>query len=154
MDFQLLSNAFKHEGLIPDLYTCKGKNISPPLNWINPPGKTMSYAMIMVDLDTPLGTLTHWVIYNIPSDKLLLDENIPHGSNLLNGIIQGRNSMRRNQYMGPCPPWGKHRYFFTLYALDTKLEEDPKINKGKLMRLMKNHILSKAELMGNYSKKS
>ena len=154
MDFQLLSKAFKHEGTIQDLYTCKGKNISPPLIWVNPPEETKSYALIMEDLDTPLFTFTHWVIYNIPATKRELSKAIRNEIILPDGIIQGKNGMRQTGYMGPCPPWGKHRYSFTIYSLNAVLKADPDINKKKLLKAIENHVLAKANLIGYYSKKS
>jgi hypothetical protein len=63
---------------MPDLYTCKGKNVSPPLRWNNPPKGTKSFVLTLEDLDTPFGTITHWLIYNIPAEKRELSEAIPY----------------------------------------------------------------------------
>jgi Raf kinase inhibitor-like YbhB/YbcL family protein len=81
-----------------------------------------------------------------------ITENIPKGTNLDDNIIQGKNSMRRNEYMGPCPPFGKHRYIFTIYALDKELKENPKLNKRKFLKESETHILDKTELLGYYKK--
>jgi Raf kinase inhibitor-like YbhB/YbcL family protein len=151
--FELRSSAFENEGDIPDLYTCRGKNISPPLAFGNVPEGTVSYALIMVDLDTPVGTLTHWILYNIPAEFRELGQGIPPGRLLENGLNQGRNGMLRCGYMGPCPPWGRHRYLFRLFSLDTMLSIDGPPNKGKILRMMETHILAEAALVGYYPKK-
>jgi Raf kinase inhibitor-like YbhB/YbcL family protein len=148
--FELTSSAFKNEGDIPDLYTCRGKNISPPLSFRNSPAGTKSYALFMVDLNTPIGTITHWVVYNIPADSGELAEALPPGMLLANGLNQGRNGMFRFGYMGPCPPWGRHRYLFRLFALDRTLTMEGALNKRVLLRLMKSHILAEAALLGYY----
>jgi Raf kinase inhibitor-like YbhB/YbcL family protein len=153
MAFELYSQAFENEGLIPDIYTCKGKEISPPLGWKNPPEGTKSYAILMEDLDVFFGSITHWVLYNIPFEKSQLPADIPHQNNLADGIFQGKNSMRKIGYMGPCPPFSKHRYIFTIYAVDTILSPDPKMNKKRLIKSINGHILDKANLLGYYSKK-
>ena len=149
----LSSNAFENEGDIPDLYTCRGKNISPPLCFDNAPEGTRSYSLIMVDLDTPVGTVTHWVVHNIPADFRELTEGIPAGRLLAGGLNQGRNGMFRFGYMGPCPPWGRHRYLFRLFALDRMLPSDDALNRRKLLRMMETHILAEASLIGYYPKK-
>ena len=153
LSFTLKSKAFKHEERIPDQYTCTGKELSPPLNWEHVPEKTKSYAIIMQDLDTPIKALTHWILYNIPSEMTSLPEGVSLQEPFSNGMIQGRNSMRKNEYMGPCPPFGKHRYKFTIYALDTLLEENTKMNKKKLLNAMDNHILAQSDLLCVYAKK-
>jgi Raf kinase inhibitor-like YbhB/YbcL family protein len=152
MVFQLRSSAFDNKGSIPANHTCKGEEVSPPLNWSDPPRRTESFAVIMEDVDAPIGTITHWVLYNIPSEKRELQEAVPHQKSFPDGTIQGRNGMRKNRYMGPCPPFGMHRYYFKIFALDTVLEPDHKVNKKKLLRLMEGHILDKSQLMGLYSK--
>jgi len=145
--------AFDDNQKIPVDYTCKGKELSPPLYWNNAPGNTKSYVLIMDDLDTPIKTLTHWILYNIPKDKTELEKGISSKQPFPNTLIQGKNSMRKNEYMGPCPPFGSHRYQFTLYALDRVLEKNSKMNKKKLLKLMKGHILAQTSLIGVYSKK-
>lgn len=153
IDFELSSIAFHSEGKIPDIYTCKGKKISPPLSWKNIPKGTKSFALIMDDLDTPIGILNHWILYNIPPDKTELPEDIPHQEQLFNGIIQGKNSMKKNKYLAPCPPFGNHRYLFKIYALDIMLKIIPKMNKKRLLKSIKGHILKDSLLIGKYSKK-
>jgi len=153
MDFVLKSSAFSDQENIPHRYTCTEEEYSPPLFWENIPENTQSFALIMVDLDTPITNLTHWILFNIPSDQTSLPEAVSCQDSFSNNMIQGRNSMRKNDYMGPCPPFGSHRYKFTLYALDTTLENDPNINKKKLMKEIKGHILAETSLIGVYSKK-
>jgi len=63
----------------------------------------------------------------------------------------GVNGMGRPGYMGPCPPDKSHRYFFKLYALDTKLA-GPFKNKAELVKAMEGHIIQQAELMANYER--
>ncbi len=151
--FELTSSAFENQGDIPDLYTCRGKNISPPLSFRGAPAGTKSCALLMVDLDTPIGTITHWVVYNIPADFGGLNEGITPGKLLANGLNQGRNGMFRFGYMGPCPPWGRHRYLFRLFALDTMIRTPGAISKRKLLCFMEAHILAEAPLLGYYPKR-
>jgi Raf kinase inhibitor-like YbhB/YbcL family protein len=153
MGMQLLSTAFTHQGDIPDLYSCRGKNISPPLSWKNPPKETACYALIAEDPDAPIGTVTHWVIYNIPPEKHELPEGVPERESFSDGTVQGKNMRRRNGYMGPCPPWGRHRYYFRIYALDATITPDSKMSRKRLMAVIEPHVLDQAQLMGYYSKK-
>lgn len=152
MVFQLTSPAFDHKGLIPSKYTCKGEDVSPALNWNNPPADTLSYGLIMDDPDAPVGTWVHWVIYNIPSTRNMLPESVP-SEWIMDGLgVNGTNSWKKAGYGGPCPPLGSHRYFFRLYALSKILELGPGANKPELIKAMQGHILATAELMGVFSK--
>jgi hypothetical protein len=149
----LTSSAFTHGAIIPKEYTCDGRDISPPLSWSDPPEKTQSFALIMDDPDAPMGTWVHWVIYNIPAAARGLSEGVPTDAELPDGSRQGRNSWRRIGYGGPCPPSGTHRYFFKLYALDTKLNLTSGVTKEELFQAMKGHMVAQAELMGRYSRR-
>lgn len=156
MEFKISSKAFKNGEQIPDLYsnTRLGKNISPPLKWENPPEQTKCFALIVEDIDAPIvGTISHWVLYNIPYEKRELQEGIPHQESFSDGTIQGKNFFNRNAYMGPSPPFGTHRYYFKIYALDTTIKLDSKMNRKTLLKAMEKHILEQAQLMGCYSKK-
>lgn len=152
MAFELTSPAFTSGGAIPRQYTCDGKNISPPLQWNDPPSDTQSFALIADDPDAPMGTWVHWVFFNLPASTRALPEAVPPEAELSDESRHGRNSWRRLGYGGPCPPSGTHRYFFKLYALDTVLTLSAGASKEQLLQAMKGHILMQTELMGVYTR--
>ncbi|WP_456443630.1 YbhB/YbcL family Raf kinase inhibitor-like protein [Caldithrix abyssi] len=149
---KLISSAFEEGGMIPSIYTCDGQDVSPPLRWSDVPQETRSFALICDDPDAPMGTWVHWVIYNIPDTTRSLPEAIPSSERLDNGTLQGKNDFKRYGYGGPCPPGGTHRYFFKLYALDTKLDLPAGATKAQLLKAMNGHIVGEAQLMGKYSR--
>ncbi len=149
MTFELTSTAFAAGEPIPAKYTCDGVNVSPPLAWSDPPAGTQSLALIMDDPDAPAGVWDHWLLFNIPADL----RHLPERAGAPAGSVDGKNSWGRTGYGGPCPPRGTHRYFFKLYALDTKLNLPAGANKIQLLRAMEGHVLAQAELMAVYSRK-
>lgn len=149
---KLTSSAFSEGGMIPSQYTCDGKDISLPLSWSEVPDGTKSFALICDDPDAPMGTWVHWVIYNIPDTVRQLPEAVPTTEKLNDGSLQGKNDFKRFGYGGPCPPGGTHRYFFKLYALDTRLDLKAGATKSQLLEAMKGHILAEAQLMGKYGR--
>ena len=150
--FVLKTTAFPESGLIPKKYTCDGTDVSPALSWNTPPEGTQSFALIVDDPDAPVGTWTHWVIWNIPAKTTALPESVAKTEEA-SGALQGKNDFKRIGYGGPCPPPGKpHRYFFKLYALDTRLELKAGASKNELERAIKGHILAQAELVGKYAR--
>lgn len=156
MSFQISSPAFQCGEQMPERFsnTGAGRNISPPLTWENPPEGTKCFALIAEDIDAPvIGLITHWILYNIPAPQRELAENVPHQASFPDGMMQGRNFYRQNGYMGPSPPFGTHRYYFRIYALDAALPPEPKMHRKKLLKMMENHILGQAQLLGRYSKR-
>jgi Raf kinase inhibitor-like YbhB/YbcL family protein len=150
---EIKSSVFKAQEKIPSKYTCDGADVSPPLSWADVPEKTQSLALISDDPDAPVGTWVHWVIYDLPADTRELPEGVAKKETLENGAKQGTNDFRRIGYGGPCPPHGPaHRYFFKLYALDTKLGLPPRATKKDVEKAMKGHILGQAELIGLYKR--
>lgn len=147
-DLSITSPAFDHKMAIPGRYTCDGRDINPPLLIESVPSETKSLALIMDDPDAPVGNWVHWVIWNIPPRTREIKEN-----SLPSGAMQGLSSWKRNSYGGPCPPYGTHRYFFKLYALDTTLNLTPASTKADLEHAMQGHILAHGELMGTYRRK-
>lgn len=151
---RITSTVFRNEGTIPKLYTCEGKDISPPLVWTDVPTGTKSLALIVDDPDAPdpaapKMTWVHWVLYNMPS----VTEGLPEGvKSLPPGTKEGVNDWKRTGYGGPCPPIGRHRYFHKLYALDIVLPDLRQPTKVQLEHAMKGHILAEAQLMGTYQK--
>lgn len=146
----LATNAFLDTGVLPVLYTCDGKDVSPQLSWSNVPAKTKSLVLILSDPDAPTGTWYHWVVYNIPKETAKLAEGI---NPLPAGVLAGKNSWDKAQYNGPCPPKGTaHTYIFTLYALDNKLSLPAGADGKTVMSAIKNHTLQKTQLSTVYSR--
>jgi len=153
MTLQLKSSDFSSGASIPKQFTCDGTDISPALAWNDPPAKTQSFALIADDPDAPVGTWVHWVLFDLSADARTLPQNVPKQEQLADGSRQGRNDFRKIGYGGPCPPSGKpHRYFFKLYALDTKLNLQPGVTKKDVERAMQGHILAQGEWMGRYAR--
>ncbi len=155
MSLDLTSSAFQEGGTIPKKYTCEGADVSPPLQWGDPPAGTRSYALIADDPDAPAGTWVHWVLYNLPADLRGLAEGIPSAERLPNGALHGMTDFRRVGYGGPCPPPGKpHRYYFRLYALDHVLPLQARATKSAVLEACRGHILAEGQLMGRYARGS
>jgi Raf kinase inhibitor-like YbhB/YbcL family protein len=151
--FQISSAAFSANESVPQKFTCDGANVSPQLTWTDPPSTAQSFALIMDDPDAPAGTWVHWVLYNLPPNARELPENVPPHEQLSNGAHQGQNDFHKTGYGGPCPPAGKpHRYFFKLYALDSKLTVRTGASKADVERAMQSHIVAQSELIGRYSR--
>jgi hypothetical protein len=144
---KLTSSAFANEGKIPVLYTCDGGNIHPPLAITGVPDAAKSLALIVDDPDAPGGTFTHWVIWNIdPSTEEIGEGAIPQKSQ------EGTNSAGQIGFFPPCPPSGRHRYFFTLYALDAKLGLDGKATKTDVEKAIAGHVMAQSLLVGVYTR--
>ncbi len=152
MSLTLSSPSFKAYGPIDARYTCEGEDISPALAWSGVPEDARSLALILDDPDAPRGGWVHWVVYNLPPATTGLPE-ASRAETLPEGALEGLNDWRSTGYGGPCPPKGRHRYFFTLYALDCLLPDLKQPTKGQLERALQGHVLGKAELMGTYSKR-
>ena len=153
-NMRITSSAFSDQGAIPVVYTCEGKDLSPPLEWSNLPPGTKSLALIVDDPDAPDPAApkmiwVHWVLYNLPATSAGLPEGV---KTLPAGTKEGMNDSKRTGYGGPCPPIGRHRYFHKLYALDTVLPDLKQPTKARLEEAMKGHVIGEAQLMGTYQK--
>lgn len=146
-NMKLTSSAFANEEKIPVAFTCDGKKVNPPFSISGAPTGTKSFAMIVDDPDAPSGTFTHWVIWNIdPTTVEIPSARIPTRSQ------EGTTSAGRIGYVPPCPSTGSHRYFFTLFALDTTIGLDGKAKKADLEAAMKGHIMEQVNLIGSYER--
>jgi len=157
MALALTSAAFGQGAAIPPAYTCQGRDVSVPLAWSGLPKGTRSLALVVDDPDAPdpaapKMTWVHWVLYNIPPVATGLPEAVP-SEDLPAGTLEGRNDWGRAGWGGPCPPIGRHRYFFKLYALDLVLPDLGQPDKKRLERAMQGHVLAQQELMGTYQKR-
>lgn len=147
------SEAFENGSYIPEKYSLEGGNISPPLEWSNVPEGTMSFVLIVVDPDAPMGQFTHWILYNIPGETRSIPENIPKTLEVEGLGFQGYNDYGKVGYGGPHPPRGStHRYIFRIYALDKKLDLKPGATLEEILREMEGHVIAYGELVGLYSR--
>jgi Raf kinase inhibitor-like YbhB/YbcL family protein len=145
--------AFEDGQTIPTRYTGDGANVSPPLTWSGVPEGTQSLVLICEDPDAPRGTWSHQVLFNLPSETRELAEGIPPQANLPNGAVQGTNDFGNPGYGGPAPPPGKpHRYFFKLFALDTRLNLKPGVKRQDVLAAQEGHVLGQGQLMGTYGR--
>jgi Raf kinase inhibitor-like YbhB/YbcL family protein len=152
MGFTLSSGAFHDGGRIPEKYSRKGGNISPPLAWSGVPLSAKTLALIVDDRDAPSGLFVHWLLYRIPATVNELKERLPEKAELADGSRQGRNGFGGIGYGGPQPPSGTHRYVFHLYALDFTPDLAAGASRDELEHAMRGHILQEAELVGRYGR--
>ena len=147
ISMKITSPAFQNNETIPKRYTCDGENINPPIYFEDLPQGTKSLVLIVDDPDAPRGNFLHWLVFNIPPETKLIEENsIPQEAKL------GKNDFGKTSYGGPCPPYGQHRYYFKLYALDTVLDLENGATLNEVKSAMRNHILAEAELLGLYQR--
>ena len=144
---KLLSNDFRNQERIPAFHTCEGKNISPHLAWSEIPEDTKSFALSCIDPDAVSGSFTHWLVYNIPANI----KEIAQGGPIPAGAKEAPNDFGKTSYGGPCPPFGTHRYVFTIYALNEISFKG--LTKRNFEEIIKGSLIDKAELIGLYSRK-
>lgn len=159
---EISSSSITSRSLLPQEATCEGEDMSPQLSWTGAPDGTQSFAIILNDSDAEEGDFAHWVVYSIPANVTEIAQGAPAGETLPNGGKQGINDYEKVQYNGPCPaplvtklivesgadlP---HRYYFTVYALDTAIDLPAGVNKYALLRAMDGHVLATGEFMRRY----
>lgn len=150
---ELRSSTFSGDTIPQECSSCIHQDgVSPELSWSAPPENTQSFALIVYDKDSLFGfKFTHWVLYDIPSEKRELAEDVAKQEQLPDGSRQGPNDYDRIGYVGPCPPGhSPHHYVFDLYALDTKLNLPPRASKKQVVKAMKGHVLASGELVGSF----
>lgn len=140
---QINSSKFNNNQQIPVIYSCKGQNINPPLNIDDIPGQTKSLALIMHDPDSPSGNFIHWIFWNLAPNTQVQEATEPQAT-------EGINDFGEIGYGGPCPHSGVHRYVFTIFALDQKLELKSGSTEAQLKEAIAGHILDKATLIGTF----
>lgn len=142
-----IKSVFKSNGIIPEKYTCDGANINPPLEFSELPDETKSIALFVEGLDDQMKTTVHWVVWNIPPERIQVFEKLTPMIS-----VQGVNDFGQNSYSGPCLMSKKPQYTFKVFALNTLLNLPASSKKADVERAMQGHILDKTELVGYYSR--
>jgi Raf kinase inhibitor-like YbhB/YbcL family protein len=140
---EVRSPAFEPNGAIPPTYTADGDDVNPPLTIAEVRDSARSLVLIVDDPDAPDKTWVHWVVYGIPVVSEIDEDSVPG--------TQGRNDFGRQEYDGPAPPSGTHRYFFKVYALDQEVDWEEGLSKADVEQRMTGHVVDEAELVGTYS---
>jgi len=143
---KLKSEDFVDNSSIPSEFTCDGRNVSPQLSWEDVPEETKSFALSVTDPDAPGGTWIHWLVYDISNELRKIER-----ASLPEGAKEVVNDFGKRPYGGPCPPSGTHRYFFTIYALDTEQLEG--LNKRNFFDKVEKHTIEKAAIKGLYKRR-
>jgi Raf kinase inhibitor-like YbhB/YbcL family protein len=154
----LSTNAFEDGGIIPNKYTAaaEGTPVSPKLVWTNVPDGTVSFTLIVRDVDTSVMKTTteilHWMVLNIPATTRELPEGVQAQTQLPAGAIQARNQRDTIGYMGmgARAPGPYHHYTFELFALDTKLELGANATQADVLKAMDGHVLAKGVVVGRF----
>jgi len=144
---KVTSPAFENNKTIPSKYGCDGVNVNPAIQIDDVPSGAKSLALLFDDKDAPRKTYVHWILWNLdPSTKEIKENSVPEGA------VQGLNDFKKNTYGGPCPPTRPHKYALIVYALDVRLNLDPKSGKAELEKAMEGHIIAQGQLMGVYKR--
>jgi Raf kinase inhibitor-like YbhB/YbcL family protein len=150
---KISSPSFEDGGWIPAEHSIDGGESRVPLEFEGVPDGAGSLALVVHDPDVPRdrrpdGNFDHWVVWNIPAGQHRISE-----ADGQIGVV-GLTTRGTNTWIGPAPPPGDgpHRYFFTLYALDTVLDLPPSTGRVELEQAMEGHVLEKAVLMGRYQR--
>lgn len=152
MHLKLLVSAFPEGENIPKLHTGEGADVSPALEWTGAPPETRSFALIVDDPDAPVGTWTHWMIWDLPPATL----NLAQGHKPGPPEVEGMNDFGRHGYGGPMPPkgHGQHRYFFKLFALDVaSLGLPADSRRAAADHALQGHVLAAAQYMGRFERR-
>lgn len=156
-DLAFTSTPFGSEDSIPTQYTCEGEDVSPALGWTDVPENADTLTLIVDDPDAPGQTFTHWVLFNVPGNATSLPRDLEVDAEFAHADPvprEGANDFGDVGYGGPCPPPGDgaHRYFFRLYALDTRLDLDEGATKERVTDTMNDHVVAETTLMGTYQR--
>jgi len=143
---KLTSAAFHNGESIPEEYSRNAGDKSPPLTIMDTPPDAQSLVLIMEDPDAPGKVFTHWILFNISPTTTNIHEEITP-------IVMktGTNDYGETGYGGPNPPSGEHRYFFRLYALDTRLPLPRGASRSEVEGAMRRHVLEESVLMGRFA---
>ncbi len=152
----LTSPGFADGGPIPVKYSQPGEEVSPPLAWSGVPDSTVSFVLVVHDINAPAGGMDdvlHWLVWNIPGTARALAEAVPQGPQLPDGTRQ--ISVTGPYYRGPAAPatGPVHHYVFELYALDAMLDVPavgaaPAATRTAVFAAMGGHVRGKAAVVG------
>lgn len=153
---KITSPAFANFGTIPQNHTGFGEDISPEFRIDGAPDGTVSFAVLLDDLDVPFcRRFNHWILWNLPKTDVI-PEGLPAGAAIWEPVSACQGiAWGKHRYRGPKPPFfirNTHRYVFTVYALDCMLDIPTESDKTRFFNAMDGHVLAKTEIVGKYGR--
>jgi len=140
------SSVLEEGGEVPPEYTCDGSGKNPPFTISGVDESAQSLVVLMEDPDAPIGTFDHWVVYNLAPDTTDLAEGTEPDADI------GVSTAGDVGYYPPCPPGERHRYIWTIYALDATLDIGEGVTKQEVVDAMEGHTLQKAQITTYYER--
>ena len=159
--FRVASSSFADGAMLTKKYAaddpmrmCGGENVSPALSWSNPPAKTKSFVVFLLDPDGLGGqSVSHWVGYGIPAGvKEFAEGELTKGSM---NFVGGKGTRDNALYIGPCPPVGEapHHYVFTVVATDLEPGAlKPGMTRDEVYVAIKGHAVGASSIIGRYAR--
>jgi len=145
---------------VPNKFTCAAgaEAVSPALQWTNPPRGTVSFVLIVHDMEPrpqkKLDDILHWMVWNIPPNATKYPQGVPSNTaDLPDGSHQTNGNPGQGGITGyrpPCPPQNvpqPHHYAFDLFALDAKADVPETATRADVMKAMDGHILGHDSLV-------
>jgi len=127
--------------------SCGGQNVSPPLSWSGVPDGTLSFAVVLFDIDAGAGR-AHWVVYGIPGTATSIPAGYADG-------VKGVNTSGQAAFGGYCPAVGDapHHYAYVLYASDLAPTALPSgLTRDGLMSALTGHAKGYTRFVGLYGR--
>jgi len=140
---QLTSPEFADGTEMPWRVSAANENCIPALNLHDVPAAARSLTLLLEDLSSPLGGVTHWLVWNLPPDTTHID-----AVSLPESAVIGMSAFGKVGYTGPTPPEGQHTYRFVANALDCRLDLSPGTARPNFDAAVAGHIIDTAELRG------
>ena len=154
-NFTLTSPAFDHGAPIPERHRGRlfGANVSPALNWTQPPAGTVELALIVQDPDVPFGKpATHALALGIDPSLNGIPDNALASPSPVAGIRHGKGALGRRGWAGPMPirSHGPHAYVFQMFALDQATALPAGFAVDDAIAAIAGHAIGRARLDGTY----
>ncbi|MFK0192049.1 YbhB/YbcL family Raf kinase inhibitor-like protein [Kitasatospora sp. NPDC090308] len=147
---EVTSASFTHRAPIPYRHATMdmGPNISPALEWSEPPAGTVQMLLVMEDTDTPTAKPAHHVIVTFAPTPRRIEEGELTADNARFTYLPDRRGRTGYQGPRPLPGHGTHHYGFHLYALDRIAPLTDASTFDALLPHLSGHVLASGHLEG------
>lgn len=137
--------------------------MSPPLQWSDAPRTTVSFVLLVHDLERQRNNpgfddFLHWIVWNIPPATTSVPEAVPSTAEWPDGsrqmLFQGRGGGSPTGYRNLCTPPNDppHHFVFELFALDDRPDLGTSPSRADVQRAIDGHLIGHAVLVGLFKR--